>query len=93
MLFVNTPPFIRIGVGSLNASESDSEHRRGSLVREQLTCWLALVAGAPPPRKVVHGDFHQLLEEGRWEGRGFNVVRKDAWAALDDDGREEGGVI
>ena len=40
--------------------------------------------------KIVHSDFHQMLEGGRWEGRGDNTVRKDTWAMLDDDGAPEG---
>jgi len=39
--------------------------------------------------KLVHGDFHQLVDGGRWErSRERNVVRPDAWLARDDDGKE-----
>lgn len=38
--------------------------------------------------KLVHGDFHQLLGEGRWEKRAVtkNTVRTDIWRKRDDDG-------
>ena len=40
--------------------------------------------------KLVHGSFHQSIGQGRWERRSVpNVVRKDAWIGLDDDGKKE----
>lgn len=39
--------------------------------------------------KIVHEDFHAALAQGRFEGKGVNTVRKDLWAALDDNGQAE----
>ena len=40
--------------------------------------------------KLVHGSFHQSVGQGRWERRSTpNIVRKDLWIGLDDDGKKE----
>ena len=39
--------------------------------------------------KIVHGSFHQHLAEGRWERQVVhNIVRRDVWEGLTDDGEE-----
>jgi hypothetical protein len=38
--------------------------------------------------KLVHPDFHRMLEEGRWEGGAKNTVRHDLWWGRDHDAVE-----
>ncbi len=38
--------------------------------------------------KLVHPDFHRMLEEGRWEGGAKNTVRHDLWWGRDHDALE-----
>lgn len=40
--------------------------------------------------KLVHPDFHRMVEERRWEGGGKNTVRPDLWWGRDHDSIEGG---